>query len=81
MIGKDAYDRFLSREDVTWNSGAFNLGEAARRREAAVTTNPYKGYKGGGLHLHDSWLAGWADADQGINSEREYAELQRRARK
>lgn len=62
-------DRFDSREEVEWNRGAYDDGFRARTDGHGLDTCPTTG----GKWFQDSWRAGWADADQDINSEK-YAE-------
>lgn len=60
-------DRFSGREEIQWNSKAYDAGMRARQDGEDQFAAPRISQCG--LHYRRSWLAGWADEDQAIMSE------------
>lgn len=66
-LGSFMTDRFSSHESVKWNKGAFEDGAEARIVfNVPITAAPSPDVIG--KWCHDSWRAGWADADQDLLS-------------
>ena len=60
-------DRFESQDEIKWNDGFYQDGSRSRYDGHTIISAP--GIERVGKFAHDSWVAGWADADQTILSE------------
>ena len=63
MIGP--YDR--EPEDIPWNQGCFDDGAEARIVYGAALSDAPSAEQIGKF-AHDSWVAGWSDADQALRT-------------
>jgi ribosome modulation factor len=69
-MDRSSYDRFSSREDIDLSEDQeYEEGYKARNQGKTLDNCPYP------IHTleREIWMAGWADADQGLLSDQECA--------